>query len=137
MLGTYHRLLLSQLARRYIWLEETNERINESSIGYMMNPRLYKSKAFKEQVKGCSKNTFGPSTNTHIGKITRKMFRVLSCVIYKIIRKYVCVDYLGYEKSKLSDLRIGVYGRYKSFDMDYDNVLGIEIPDLLLNLLSC
>ena len=53
------------------------------------------------------------------------------------MEKYVCIDYLGSEKSKLSDLRLGVTGRYKRFDTDYDNVLGIGIPDLLFNLLSC
>ena len=62
---------------------------------------------------------------------------MLSCVIYTIISKYVCIDYLGSEKSKLSDLRLGVTGRYKHFDTDYDNVLGIGIPDILLNLLYC
>ena len=36
------------------------------------------------------------------------MFRVLSFVIYKIMRNFVCIDYLGSEKSKLSDLRLGV-----------------------------
>ena len=65
------------------------------------------------------------------------MFRVLSCVIYTIIVKYVCIDYLGYEKSKLSDLRLGLTGRYKHFDTYYENILGIGIPDLLLNFLSC
>ena len=66
------------------------------------------------------------------------MFRVLSCVIYTIISKYVCIDYLGYEKSKLSDLHLGCTGKNKnSNDTDYDNLLGIGIPDLLLNLLSC
>ena len=70
-------------------------------------------------------------------KNTRKMFRVLSCVIYKIIRKYVCIKYLGSEESKLSDLRLGVTGRYKHFDTDYENILGIGIPYLLFNFLSC
>ena len=65
------------------------------------------------------------------------MFRVLSCVIYTIISKYVCIDYIGSEQTKLSDLHIGFNGRYKHFDTDYDNVLGIGIPYLLLNLLSC
>ena len=65
------------------------------------------------------------------------MFRVLICVIYTIISKYVCIDYLGSEKSKLSYLRLGVSGRYKHLDKNYDNVLGFGIPDLLLNLLSC
>ena len=70
------------------------------------------------------------------GKHSRKMFRVLSCVIYTIISKYVCIDYLGSEKAKLSYLCLGVTGRYKHFDTDYDNVLGIGIPDPLLIFLS-
>ena len=61
----------------------------------------------------------------------------MSCVIYKIIRNYVCIDNLGSEKSKLSDLRLGVTGRYKRLDKKYDNVLGFGIPDLLLLFLSC
>ena len=65
------------------------------------------------------------------------MFRVLSCVIYTIISNYVCIDYLGSEKSKLSDLCLGVAGSYKHLGGKYDNVLGLGIPDLLLNLLSC
>ena len=64
------------------------------------------------------------------------MFRVLCCVIYTIISKYVCIDYLGSEKSKLSGLRLGVTGRYKHIDKNYYNVLGFGIPDLLLNFLS-
>ena len=65
------------------------------------------------------------------------MFRVLSCVIYTIISKYVCIDYVGFEKSKLSDLRIGVSGRYKHLDKNYDNVLRFGITYLLLNFLPC
>ena len=70
-------------------------------------------------------------------KNEKKMFRVLSCVIYTIISNYVCIDYLGSEKSKLSNLCIGVTGRYKNLGKKYDNVLGFSIPDLLLDLLSC
>ena len=65
------------------------------------------------------------------------MFRVLSCVIYTIISNYVCIGYLGSEISKLSDLCLGVTGRYKHLDKKYDNILGFGIPYLLLNLLSC
>ena len=65
------------------------------------------------------------------------MFRVLSCVIYTIISKYVCINYLGSEKEKLSDLRIGVSKRYKHLDKNYDNVLGFVIPDILFNFLYC
>ena len=67
--NNFCRPLLHQ-SKIYIWIEETNQRINEFSIGYMMNPNLNKNKAFKEQVKGCLKNIFGPSTNIHIGKIS-------------------------------------------------------------------
>ena len=140
------------MSKSYIWLEETNQRIDEFSIGYMMNPNLNRNRSFKDQVKVCLKKKFGPDTNTHIAKrlsknntrvlalvifyesgekIIRKMFRVLSCVIYTIIDKYVCIDYLGSEKSKLSDLRLGCTGSNENNGTDYDNVLGIGIPDLL------
>ena len=60
-----------------------------------------------------------------------------SCVIYTIIDKYVCIDYLGSNKSKLSDLRLGCTGLNKHNGIDYDNVLVIGITDILINLLSC
>ena len=41
------------------------------------------------------------------------MFRVLISVIYKIISNYVCIGYLGNEKTKLRDLRLGVAGSNK------------------------
>ena len=121
MLGTNCCRPLLYMSKSYIWLEETNQLINEFSIGYMMNTNLNTNKAFRDQVKACLKNTFGPSTNIHIGitlseKITRvlalvilydnakiyirKIFRVLSCVIYTLIGKYVCIDYLGSDKLK-------------------------------------
>ena len=60
------------MAKSYIWLEETNQRINELYIGYMMNPNFHKNKVLREQVKVCLKNTFGPDTNIHIGKTLSK-----------------------------------------------------------------
>ena len=72
-------------------------------------------------MKVCFRNTFGTDTTSHINTILlkkntrvlalvifyenrktnpRKMFKVLSCVIYTIIDKYVCIDYLGTEKLK-------------------------------------
>ena len=60
------------------------------------------------------------------------MFRVLSCVIYTIIGKYICIHYLGSDKSKLSYLHIGIIGKYKHYYTYYDNVLGIGIPNLFL-----
>ena len=86
-----------------------------------MNPNLYKNKAFKDRVKAYFKNKLGKDTNSHINTILmkkntrvialvifyesgninpRKMFKVLSCVIYKIIVRYVCIDCLGTEKKE-------------------------------------
>ena len=119
MLVANFRMPLLHMPKSYIWIEETNRCINEFSIGYMMNPTLNRNRVFKYQVKVCFKNTFGPDTNSRISKtlvkhntrvlalvifyesgktIIRKLFRVLSCVIYNIISKYVCIDYLGSNK---------------------------------------
>ena len=121
MLGTNCRMPLLHMSKSYIWIEEKNQRINEFSIGYIMNPTLNRNRAFKDQVKVCLKHTFGPDNNSHISKslqkpntrvlslvifyesgktIIRKLFRVFICVIYTITNKYVCIDYLGSKKSK-------------------------------------
>ena len=72
MLGDNCRMPLLHMSKSYIWLEETKKFINEFSIGYMMNPTLYRNRSFKEQVKVCSKHTFGPDTNSHINKKLQK-----------------------------------------------------------------
>ena len=116
MLGANCRIRFIHMSNRKIWIEETNQRINEFSFAYMLNPILENNKAFKDQVKACLSNTFGADTNKHINKILmnrdtrvlalvvfyehgtfnpRKTIRVLSCVIYTIIDRYVCIDYLG------------------------------------------
>ena len=88
LLGINHRLPLSYMDKIYIWLEETNQSINEFSIGYMMNPNLHKNKAFREQVKVCLKNKFGTSTTAHISKILLKAnTRVLALVMFYENRK--------------------------------------------------
>ena len=66
------RMPLLHMSKSYIWIEETNQRINAFSLGYMMSPTLFKNIAFKEQVKVCFKNTFGPDTTSHINKILLK-----------------------------------------------------------------
>ena len=46
LIGTNHCLPLSHLDRNYICLEETNQRINGFSIGYIMNPSFNMNKVF-------------------------------------------------------------------------------------------
>ena len=72
MLVANCRMPLLHMSRRYICIEETNQIIDEFSFGYMMNPTLYKNKAFKKQVKACFRNTFGPDTTSHINRILMK-----------------------------------------------------------------
>ena len=66
LLGTNHHMPLSHMAKSYICLEETYKRINEFSIGYMMNPNLVINKDFKEQVKICMKTKFATTIQSHI-----------------------------------------------------------------------
>ena len=72
MFGANFRMPLLHMSKIYIWLEEKNQRINDFSIGYMMNTTLYKNRYFEEQVKVCFKHTFGPDTTFHINKILQK-----------------------------------------------------------------
>ena len=125
------------------------------SIGYMIIPTLSIKRVFKDQVNKCTNTTFGAMTQPHISKILwkkrvlallifyetrknpKKVFKVLSCVIYTIIRNYVCIDYLGYESKNLSELCLGSGGQFKLEEKSYEKILGIGIPDLLMNLMSC
>ena len=67
----------------------------------------------------------------------KKMFKVLSCVVYTIIDRYVFIDYLGTEKNKISELRLGCTLKIKHEGMDYDNLFGIGMTYILLNIMSC
>ena len=75
MLGTNCCMPLLHMSRSYIWIEETNQLINEFSIGYTMNPTLNRNRAFKYQVKVCLKHTFCPDTNSHISKHNRNLIQ--------------------------------------------------------------
>ena len=70
-------------------------------------------------------------------KNPKKFFKVLSCVIYRIISKYFYIYYLASESKKISELPVSNGGGFKHGDKSYDKTLGIGIPDLLMNLMSC
>ena len=67
----------------------------------------------------------------------RKVLRELSCAIYTIIDRYVCINYLGTETKKIIELRLGCTLKTKHENMDYDNLFGIGNPDIFMNMLSC
>ena len=62
-----------------------------------------------------------------------QFFRVLSCVVYTLIENYVCIDCLLCQSKTLSDISINSAFKDTSFNL----LLGIGIPELLLNLVSC
>ena len=71
------------MSNRKIWIEETNQRINEFSFAYMLNMHLNKNKVFKDQVKTCLNNTFGADTNKDINKtLMNRDTRVLALVVF-------------------------------------------------------
>ena len=51
LFGAYHHPPLFHMDKRYILLNEKKQRINEFTIGYMINPGLNVNKAFIEQVE--------------------------------------------------------------------------------------
>ena len=60
------------MAKRFIWLNETKQLINEFTIGYMIHPGLNISKAFREQVEKCMYTTFGEITQPFINATLEK-----------------------------------------------------------------
>ena len=61
-----------------------------------------------------------------------KFYRVLSCVIYYGIDNYVCVDYLCcYSKTLSVIFSDKIFGQ-----AIYNRLLGIGIPEVLMNLVS-
>ena len=82
----------------------------------MIHPNLNINKSFIEQVDKCMNNTLFPIAQPHIratlaknktrllallmfyykrASNPNKSFRVLGCVIYTMIKNYVCIDYLA------------------------------------------
>ena len=45
--GENHRLPLLHMVKRFIWINEAKNRINEFTIGYMINPGLNVNISFK------------------------------------------------------------------------------------------
>ena len=63
----------------------------------------------------------------------KKVHSVLSCVLYYVIYSYVFIDYLCFQSKTISDI-----SNDKVFeDKSYNELLGIGIPELLMNLILC
>ena len=66
LLGENRCLPLLHMAKRFIWLEETKERINGFDIRYIINPGLNVNKSFRDQVKTFMLAKFGEITQLFI-----------------------------------------------------------------------
>ena len=55
LLGANHHLTLCHMAKSFVRLDETKERINRFFIGYMIIPTLNINKLLKERVNKCIK----------------------------------------------------------------------------------
>ena len=99
-----------------VYIYTTDNTGHQFSIRYMINPSFHINKKFKTQVEkclGCSfsikkiKNIqkFLTKNNTSVMALIliyetvrtsiKKVFRVLSCVVYTLVDNYVCIDYLS------------------------------------------
>ena len=94
----------------------TYETINQFEIGCIINPSLKCNKVFRVQFEKCLSVSFDSlametiknclkKNNTCVmplmmimritEEIQKKLYRVLSCVVYYLIENYVCIDYLS------------------------------------------
>ena len=60
-----------------------------------------------------------------------QVYMVLSCVLYSIIENYVCIDYICCHYKTLSVIS---YDKI-SEEASYNELLGIGIPEVLMNLI--
>ena len=60
-------------------------------------------------------------------------FRLLYCVIYAIIKNYVCINYIVFRYKKSSVICMDK----KYVSNFFNKFMGIGIPDLLMNLFMC
>ena len=120
----------------------------------MINPALHFNRVFISQVQKCLGCSFSIKTmktiryfllnkNTSVmaliiiyensGKDVRKLYRMLSCVVYTFMENYVCIDYLSCQSKTLCGISSNPTFKEKSFNL----LLSIGIPELLLNLVYC
>ena len=120
----------------------------------MINPSIHLNKIFRTQIEKCLGCSFSNLTMTtikkfltkkntyimelikiyeNIGKDTKPVYIVLSSIVYTLIDNYVYIDYLSCQSKKLCDISSNPIFEERSFNL----LLGIGIPELLLNLVSC
>ena len=118
----------------------------------MINPTLHFNKSLKEKAETCINNKFSTRTQHFIKNVmtknntcvlslitfhdtrktkAKKYLIVLICVIYTIIDNFFCIDDLAFQYKQLSEICLD--GKY--LVKYFNEFLGIDIPDLFINLL--
>ena len=62
------------------------------------------------------------------GEKPKKYFMVLICVIYNIIKNYVCIDYLAFQSKDLSKTTVGSRNDFKNRNIGYWNSIFVNEP---------
>ena len=73
LLGANHRLPILHMAKNILWVHDTSERINEFSIGYMINSTLRVNKAFKEKAENVRIKRLVHSHNLLFENLTKRI----------------------------------------------------------------
>ena len=135
-------------------MNSTEKRMNQSAIGCMVNTTINVNKVFRDQFEKFLKEIFHSSTMSGIKNILKKedkfvialvifyenrttspmrVLRVLIFVLYSVKENYVCIDYLCCQYKRL---RV-IYSDKIFSDMSYNELLGIGIQKVLINLIAC
>ena len=111
---------------------------------------LKQNSELKEQVERCLSYKFDTTESAKMGKtmknyntpfidiimfynnIKSPLFKVLGIVVYFLLEKYFCIDYLCLQQLKK------LYLSHRLFeDTPFDDISGIGIPGFFLNILPC
>ena len=115
IVGLNHRLPILHMNKIMLHIYTSCKIMNQFTIGYMIKPSLRFNNAFRTQVEKCLDYSFYIRTmktiknvlmdnNTSVMSLIminekmekyKKIYSVLSCVVYTLIENYVCIDYMS------------------------------------------
>ena len=88
LLGGNNCLLLFNMDKHFIWLNETKQLIYDFIIGYMINPGLNVNKSFIEKVKIFIFTTFGVITQPFIkATLAKQKYKCVSFNIFSLDKR--------------------------------------------------
>ena len=142
------------MSRRFIYINTTNEIINQFAIEYMINPTIHANKVFRDKVEKYSRGKFHQKTMELIRNVMRKkdtcvislvifyetrtkipikVYRALICVLCYVMENYVYINYLCCHYKTVSFISSD-----KIFEeSSYNGLLFIGILEVLMNLVYC